>query len=315
MFELLPFYWGNPEAYTKLEYLKSNPDYNTVFIGSSTIYRHIVPSVFDNEAGRQRKTFNMGIAGLTAPESYYLLENLLQEDNNCEYLFVPLSGFNPIANPKHLHTTRLKYYVNFKWFYSMVKYIRMFFDAEKSPSILKNWCVNYFESTFKIGYRKDIISCLKKLDTYQLNILGPRSDGYVAKENDSRASRPTPKVRMKNQIESLIFNRVSNYDENDPITEYDLLHLDIIEDLIREAEANNKKVIFMLGIERNYRNLFPLFKRIPDKNKLVVFDEKSYDFFYDVNTYYDILHFTKEGAVEYTEHIAESFNRYLSIHQ
>jgi hypothetical protein len=56
-------------------------DYSILLLGSSHVYRHLVPRIFDAEiasaTGQPHRSFNLGAPGLALPEAYELLDTLL----------------------------------------------------------------------------------------------------------------------------------------------------------------------------------------------------------------------------------------------
>ena len=76
----LPFSWGNTRLNTKYEEFKSRVgDFNTIFIGASTTYRHIDPTIFDSRLAEEKPdwhihSFNFGIPANRTPQSIYALK-------------------------------------------------------------------------------------------------------------------------------------------------------------------------------------------------------------------------------------------------
>lgn len=86
-----------PLVTSRLENFAKNKDkYNAVFIGSSRIYRHIVPSEFDKlmeRRGKEIKSYNFGIYSMRSLESYFFLKKILaMEPKNLEYVFIELEN-------------------------------------------------------------------------------------------------------------------------------------------------------------------------------------------------------------------------------
>lgn len=84
-----------PSSYglrAKIEHLASQPDaYDTIFVGSSLVFRGIDPEVIDREfalRGREVRSFNLGVPGLDAFELEYLLRRLVEMDVRADRLFV-----------------------------------------------------------------------------------------------------------------------------------------------------------------------------------------------------------------------------------
>ena len=59
----VPFYWGNSGFATKMGYLKeSGLRYDTLFVGSSRVFRQVDPSIFDGATDGLTKSFNLGVS-------------------------------------------------------------------------------------------------------------------------------------------------------------------------------------------------------------------------------------------------------------
>jgi hypothetical protein len=69
-------------------------DFDTLFIGSSRIYRHIIPAVFDEQMktfGGKTRSFNFGLDGMRPPESFYYSRSILQAGSHrLKWVFVEL---------------------------------------------------------------------------------------------------------------------------------------------------------------------------------------------------------------------------------
>ena len=97
----------------KMEYLsRHGDDYDVVFIGSSHIQGQVMPSVFDEVAGRggvRVKSFNAGVAGMFSPEDGYVLEQILQRPHRrLRWIFFELSHVR--TSLERAGTARFDYY-------------------------------------------------------------------------------------------------------------------------------------------------------------------------------------------------------------
>lgn len=99
-------------------YQAHRDDYNTLFFGSSRIYSHVAPEVFDAVAtegsASEIKSFNFGIPALRAIPGYILLRDVLKDPpKNLKWVFIetPLdTGYEPLQNAR---TTRAIYWHTF----------------------------------------------------------------------------------------------------------------------------------------------------------------------------------------------------------
>lgn len=81
VFTMVQPFAGVPMVREKVAHLIAHSDdYDTLFIGTSRIYRGIMPSVFDAvtaRAGLPTRSFNFGIDAMFPPEDAYVLERLI----------------------------------------------------------------------------------------------------------------------------------------------------------------------------------------------------------------------------------------------
>jgi len=88
-------------ARRKYEYFAANKDsFNAVFVGSSQVYRHIDPELFDSlldGSGQPVHSFNFGIGGMYFPEVLHAVDWILeQRPKNLKWLFVELRELEPL---------------------------------------------------------------------------------------------------------------------------------------------------------------------------------------------------------------------------
>lgn len=82
----------------KWSYWQKNKDnFDTVFIGTSRVFRGVMPSIFDQmtaDAGVPTKSYNFGIDGMFPPEDAYVSEHLLRDPpKNLRWVFIEMGVF------------------------------------------------------------------------------------------------------------------------------------------------------------------------------------------------------------------------------
>lgn len=82
-------------------------DYDTLFFGSSRVYNHVIPDVFDSaseRAGIAVDSYNFGVPALRALDSIVLLEDVLSDPpENLKWVFFETTldkGYEPIQNAR-----------------------------------------------------------------------------------------------------------------------------------------------------------------------------------------------------------------------
>lgn len=113
---LLPFP-DIPEVTPKLRYFVEHKDeFDTLFVGSSHIYREVIPETFDRAAaahGVRTRSFNLAIGGMQPPESFYFLDQVLRaKPANLKWVFVELQELQPKWPKEKRETRRFLYWHN-----------------------------------------------------------------------------------------------------------------------------------------------------------------------------------------------------------
>ncbi len=94
--------------------LQQEQPVDTVFIGSSRVYRQLDPARFDARmaaAGRPGRSLNLGMQGMRFPETAYLAERLLREPPpGLRRLFLELSSFETALEEENRLTERTVYW-------------------------------------------------------------------------------------------------------------------------------------------------------------------------------------------------------------
>ncbi len=125
-----------PTVQAKLERIKEAPDkYNTLFIGSSRIYRQIAPHLFDQLAadrGLATISFNAGVDGMRAPEDGFFFDQILKlHPKGLRWIFVELNELRLPVNRRQRGSSRAVYWHDWP---RMVLLFREALAARKSTS-------------------------------------------------------------------------------------------------------------------------------------------------------------------------------------
>jgi len=117
---LLPFP-PVPTVKGKLDWFSRHGDeYDTLFIGSSRTFCHIIPQIFDRcmaQAGMPTHSFNLGINGMRSPEDTYLLEKALAgRKAPLKLVVVEANALRIEADANSLGTLRGVYWHDFQRF-------------------------------------------------------------------------------------------------------------------------------------------------------------------------------------------------------
>jgi hypothetical protein len=113
---------------SKLRFFATHKDdFDTIFVGSSRIYYGVSPSVFDQvlaENGIPSRSFNFGGSGMSPPEEFYVLEQILTLNSpNLKRVFLEIDDIQTIWPPGDQPSQRVVYWHDTKNTWLMVRKI------------------------------------------------------------------------------------------------------------------------------------------------------------------------------------------------
>lgn len=313
--------WGDEVANLKYEYYQNNIEkYDTLFIGSSRIYRHIKPVIFDSEKyGFETRSFNMGALGFYGEKILPLVEHILEKNKNlpktifCEFDF----GNMPDNNNLH-HIGRYFPYdlsVSLKMINSLQDENLNRFEKMKYAY---RHLVNYSDNLFKIGAGYGILSSLVGKNPLgkkkSVEYLGRNKDGYYSLD-DNMADETGHEICELHQSPKLLENCIKISTD---AWQYALkknhvnrFFLSTFNTIIRSAEDKGVKVVFVLTPRRkkDYEYFLPVFKLLPPKNKIQLANPKEFPEFYQEALSFDFGHLNDKGAGIFTNKLCEKFSQ------
>jgi hypothetical protein len=115
-------------------------DYDTLFIGSSRVYRQIDPALFDrltSEQGIDSHSFNFGIEAMHSPEDLYLCEQILAlKPARLKRVFLESSGFYHTFPNRDTESMRVVYWHDARRLFLLSKLI---FSTAEKPVKPRSW--------------------------------------------------------------------------------------------------------------------------------------------------------------------------------
>jgi len=306
----LPYYWGNKQINTKMEYLvETKKDPNIYFLGSSLTYRHVMPTVFDSITNKG-VSFNLGGDGIFAPQTFHLIENLIKEDSSIDYIFLELNDIDKIG--RRFGNIRTKYYLNPRWLFVVAQFlIHDDIAIEKKITTINTYFRSYFQKLYWIQMRKNLLSHLAGTNTLHPVTLGKQRDGFypllerLSKKNENQYNFESHLERIRNQ-----FIDAYTKDGNKSGSNLFLLEkLIYYKDLLKEKDI---KLIFIINpspfqISKPAR-MVNLFAQLPEGHKIDLANPKIHADLYLYKYRWDSGHLNEIGAKIYTERLSKSFN-------
>jgi len=305
----LPFYWGNGGLVAKMNQLKAdNFNYDTYFVGSSRIYRHIIPFLFDSLNNGATRSFNLGYSGTKPPEIYHFLHHFIDKHgNNVKYIFVELGMIQGLADINRV-TLRSKYYLDYDQYTTAVNACR----SNKNYKTAWNYTLSYLSRIARMGMIVKSLTFNNESD-YTAS-LGRRSDGYYGLEEEMKDKGNTDSTFIKRlnhffsdttALTKRYNNTLNEYKKGKSFFQPTPSNLQQLHRLIRQAEEKGIQLVVI----RSPRNpgLLSLYNALESKNKLDMCDPVKYPEFYKTAYSFDVGHFNTEGSEIFTRALATDF--------
>jgi hypothetical protein len=295
----------------KLRFFAQHKDeFDTLFLGSSRFYYAISPEGFDRitrENGVPTRAFNFGIDGMNPPETFYVLDQILQtEPRSLKWLFVEVDNIETKSHLKILGTQRLLYWHDWpRTAVTLRKAINPRPGTKWYQKLNRLWTARrelvlhlaLFEKHFtNVGRAVDFFSDVTESRGLKSDfLLGPKGDGYRLA---GAAMSPERAELFRRRVAQEVSAPRSGF--IDPYAEV------AYHDCANRIRRLGAKPIFVVA-----PSIFqsPLrFRESPPPAPMLVFnDARTYPQLYDAKVRVDDQHLTNEGAAEFTRLLALEF--------
>ena len=309
--------WGSENLDLKRKFLlKHKKEINTLFIGSSKWATQINPSIWDTIVTGS-KSFNLSDNWLGAPETDYILRNLVNKDKfSPRIVIMELTKLKSVKYP-NINSNRTHYWFNWKdyWFVLNATLSSNFSSLEKLNSALTS-SIAYFDQLINFGYVSEGLRAKANLEKFDFqNTFNGFTCFDFEKYNSEGDRNFIDTLGVKNFAESSA-NQFIKYEKTPELLEhYNKVYLNRIIAMINLYKQKGITLIYCLPPripDSHYKELLPLFSKIPKNNKIELCDSRKYPTFYSVTTCYDESHLNCEGSVIFTEKLARQANKILS---
>ena len=165
-------------------------DYDVVFVGSSYVYREISPSEFDSvvgESGKTVRSFNFGVPGMDPPETYFLVDRILDAaPARLRYVVVELDYFRTDVRDRNVHTRRFDYWHDSR---RMSEVARGLADSDAGVRWRGKELAFHLEAfareAFAVGRGRALMGVGTASDATVPESLGPNGDGFRSLDDES----------------------------------------------------------------------------------------------------------------------------------
>lgn len=304
-----PSFWHADQHIAKKykQFYDETNGFNTVVIGSSQIYRHFVPELFDKLLTNTR-SFNFGVSATANPESYFLAESILKENpNSLKFMILELT---PYINTRLANVgTKKSYYWRDFEYTRYALYNAVYSDEEISQKV-----VSVFVNIL-LAFLRAIDPFLKtsedSVDRTRYSELN--SNGYLSLEKEMKGGHlglssrhesflKYPDRLLQRKKQAALYGKFPRTNTAVKIQARKL------NDLNKIAKEKGIVLIFLLSPRLwSYDELQGVADSLPVASIINLIDPNAYPAFYKPNYSFDLGHMDEAGALEFTRELANKF--------
>ena len=316
-----------PRVTSRLEnFVKKKDEYNAVFIGSSRIYRHIVPSEFDKlmaGKGKNIKSYNFGFPYMRPVESYFFLKKILaMKPENLEYVFIELENVALDIRNKNLRTKRVIYWHSLEhtfWVYDLIlNYQR---SLRRKYDLLKLHTIPLMYHLGNIGKVDGLIQWINNLGNQdnttfnqERNRVTPNLDfdGYLALDQEIGVNYEKRHQKFLDNLDTYqkevkLFSLPS-----DKVATFDPSQLRVTKDLVQAVKDSDATPIFIISpLLKKQEHLIAMSTKGYISTLFAFNNPIEYPQLYVPEVQFDMAHLNDKGAREFTKLLSEKFSEYL----
>jgi hypothetical protein len=301
-------YYGNKVHSQKINILKEHAgEFNTVFMGSSRVYRQLNPELFDSLLTHLNlHTYNLASPASFNPESYFLYEQLLEEDNlQLKYAILEIA---PMADIGVVNVASQK---SFYWqSVNSLQYCYDYLQKSRLPSGERTNVISKYLLSYLIGKldltRFSVSESKKEEITY--NLLKTSRDGYMALDDDPNSSRRLVKFGSDTTVAQKRINAASFISTRDYTKQFNQAHFAKLTELKEKSRLKGITLKFLIPPKlSSYSELMALRQQMPD-DVIELASYAQYPEFYLSRYTFDEGHLNKTGSKLLTATLAEKFN-------
>ncbi|MDO6597687.1 hypothetical protein Q4512_12235 [Oceanihabitans sp. 2_MG-2023] len=303
-FWILPYYYGNDIYASKIAYFeKTKTPFNTVLFGSSRLYRQLNPRIIDSiTTDYNIKTFNFASPATFYPESTYLYENFIEENDSkkIKYAIIELQHLELFKN--NAKTIKGNYWNTTSNMSHCISLINDSHYSKKKKNRLKKTILLSF--IYRVLDFTSIKDFFKTKNTFNNN----NNNGYYSLQQEV--------ADKTSNLESILeyykkFNLdISNYKklvqtaklrDNLDVSKLTVnnSHLKHLIQIIKLSKEKGIDVIYVLPPKLNleyYKALLPIVNLLPKNNIIDLSSYKDHTNLYGKDASFDFYHLNNKGS-------------------
>ena len=301
-------------------FAKSPAKINTIFLGGSQVYRQIIPSVFDSLTNNT--SYNLGYPGLFFPRSYEALDEALKTKRAADIKNIFIELAPPDRMTFNYNNNPYVYSFDFKTYEQTISSCTSpNLDKKEKALTFGFWNVLLFYKYSGFAVSKYVNLLLHTNPVAQPDTLTETRYRKIVANNEGFVDLNTQKKQLnmgskkigelnafKEEGLAIMKAMTARYPSTKPKPEKVNMFAQYIMDYATHLQQEGKNVYFIVGPrELTFVKYGLAQKRILVQHGFKVFDlsdPKLYPQFYSYDYSFDLLHLNYEGAVLYTQTLA-----------
>lgn len=310
LLSILNFYLYNDNTYTRVMFheMYDSEQIDMVFIGSSNVYRHFDPEVWDESLGMH--TFNLGTSSQTPDDAYYIMKELFksQSPKYCVY------GINSILLlDMDVYDNPTKSYIVFDYLKPSINKCVYGYIAFRDSSLLNAWLPATRSAGTDLIKTAENVADIKSTDTYQ-------TYGNEIYETSEEEYRGRGFVYSFRQTEKGEVGKPGGYIFGD--YEVSNQYISYMKKLKNLCDKNNCELIFVvpplpyasMEMQGDYQKILDFYKELAADLGVAMFnfDLSRQEFlFMEDDDFYDYAHMSGKGAEKFSNAASKLIKRYV----
>ena len=327
-FSNLPYGWFDNGLSKKVENaFNGESKYNTAILGTSRVYRGIIPKVLDQtvkeNSNLKLKSFNYGIGGFTAGETYSLYKHLLKnkEKIGLEYVFLEFrsirSSVSKNFSTRNLHTNRSKYWIDLPLLKMSLRGVQGLdsdmFPLSKKIELSFNYIILFLENKLNISMMESMVMSKVKKTNVKKNAFP--EEGFSALDDAKEKSHQKRrdlflKTLPSEDLEARRTESIKTLEHNIIERSLNRQYLEEAQNLIKLGEDAGVKVLFFVlaGVRaEDFDVLAGVFNKLPKENTIDLANASAIPSLYDIDYMWDVGHLNRKGAELASKELAMGF--------
>ncbi len=308
----------------KYDYYKAHKDdYNALFFGSSRIYSHVVPDVFDtvaNAEGVKVNSYNFGIPAMRAIDSAVLVEEVLANPpKNLKWVFFESildKGYEPIPNAR---TSRVMYWHTWENTRTAADYILTSDESLPEKAVLlTSHLLPFLYQQLNVGRLfNQVLPSEFSEEEQQVAAEFTKTEGYYALSDESDPKRQAflqSQSAYSDQVSALSALQLKSQSNPDSEAYLSVNKQNLLARVTQAIEAVGATPIFVEPPSLHMENDFQSAQQLGTIDTLLSYkDPNQFPQLYSIDQRHDADHLNDAGSREFTKLLAEDFSEVITL--